>query len=160
VTPTRSPVASKEEDTPIGTPLVVVGIDGSPCSQEALAFAVEEARMRRARLQIVAAWQIPGLAYTGGAAVIVDPQVFERAADEARESAVLEAHRIGGGLEVDAVTVEESPAAALLEAAGGADLLVVGSRGHGGFASLLLGSVSHQVVMHASCPVAIVHARA
>ncbi len=112
------------------TRLVVVGVDGSACSREALRFALEESRLRDARLQIVTAWTVPATAYAGMFIPGIDPTLF-----------------------VDS-------AAALVSAAGDADLLVVGSRGHGGFTGLLLGSVSQQLAEHAPCPVAIIHATA
>lgn len=141
-----------------GGPLVVVGVDGSTCSREALRFAVEEARMRGARLRIVTAWAVPPLSYTGGAGAMIDPAVFEQGANATLKGAVEEAHGIGDDLEIDSLAVNGSAAAALLSTSEGADLLVVGSRGHGGFTSLLLGSVSHQVALHAPCPVTIIHA--
>jgi nucleotide-binding universal stress UspA family protein len=146
-------------DVVTGGALVVVGVDGSTCSKEALRFAVDEARMRGARLRIVTAWSIPPLTYTGGAGAMIDPAVFEQDARATLDEALAEAHRIGDDLEIDSVIANESAAAALLSASGEADLVVVGSRGHGGFTSLLLGSVSHQVALHASCPVTIIHAR-
>jgi nucleotide-binding universal stress UspA family protein len=140
-----------------GTPLVVVGVDGSSCSLEALKYAVDEAKRRGAHLRIVSAWSLPPMTYAGGLAAGVDSTVFREAAEAASADAVTQARQTDAGLVIDAVVPEQSPTAALLEAAEGADLLVVGSRGHGGFASLLLGSVSTQLAQHAPCPITIIH---
>jgi nucleotide-binding universal stress UspA family protein len=140
-----------------GVPLVVVGVDGSDCSHEALRFAVNEARMRGARLRIVTAWRIPAMAYASAFAPGIDPQFFQHTAASASKEATAEARRIAPDLEIEATTPEAQPAGALLSASENADLLVVGSRGHGGFASLLLGSVSQQLAHHARCPLTIIH---
>jgi nucleotide-binding universal stress UspA family protein len=141
-------------------PLVVVGVDGSACSLEALRFATEEARLRGARLLIVAAWFVPTMVYAGGFSAGVDSSVFREAATTAAATALAAVRQSDPALEVEVATPEQAPAAALLEAAADADLLVVGSRGHGGFASLLLGSVGTQLAQHAPCPVTIIHAGA
>jgi nucleotide-binding universal stress UspA family protein len=139
-------------------PFVVVGVDGSECSREALTFAVREAKMRRATLHIVSAWSVPVAVYAGGFAANVDPAEFEQACVFISADAVTAVSELAPDLEVEATTPNDQPAAALLAAAEGADLLVVGSRGHGGFARLLLGSVSEQLAHHAPCPVTIVRA--
>lgn len=137
-------------------PLVVVGVDGSACSRVALTFAVREAQMRGARLRIVSAWSIPAIVYAGGAYVDVRPDESERASQLVSAEAVAAVAEIDSELDVQATTPNGQPTAALLAASEGADLLVVGSRGHGGFARLLLGSVSDQLAHHATCPVTIV----
>ena len=137
-------------------PLVVVGIDGSACSHEALSFAVNEAKLRGARLQLVTAWSVPAMVYAGGYTANIDPATFLADAEAISTAAVTEAREIAGDLEIAATTPNEQPASALISAAEDADLLVVGSRGHGGFARLLLGSVSEQLAHHAPCPVTII----
>ncbi|MEJ5254970.1 MAG: universal stress protein [Acidimicrobiales bacterium] len=136
---------------------VVVGVDGSAGSRAALAFAAEEARLRGARLEVVVAWQYPVLTTMPAFGVL--PPVEEMAA-EAREGLLqfLQDERLTDDpqLEVTPVVVQGPAAAALIEASKGADLLVVGSRGHGGFTGLLLGSVSQACVTHATCPVVVV----
>lgn len=133
---------------------IVVGVDGSPGARDALRWAVEEARLRDATLEVVTCWQLPsGLAerqglpsdeLAGAARTTVHHLLAEEGVDLS-ELAVVE-------------TVAEGAAApTLLAAARGADALVVGSRGAGGFKGLLLGSVSHHCVTHASCPVVVVH---
>lgn len=138
--------------------LVVVGVDGSDCSRDALRFAVGEAQMRGARLRIVTAWSVPALAYSGGFAASVDPDMFRKDMEAESATAVAFAREIAPGLEIDATTPNAQSASALLAASEDADLLVVGSRGHGGFARLLLGSVSEQLAHHAECPLVIVRA--
>jgi nucleotide-binding universal stress UspA family protein len=139
---------------------IVVGVDGSDGAREALLHALGEARLRGARLLAVTAWHMSTMAYAGGGlAPGIDPAVFEESA-----SATLDAQLSALGDQADGIDIERvvrmgQPAQVLVEEARGADLLVVGSRGHGGFAGLLLGSVSHQCAMYASCPVVVVHQR-
>ncbi len=140
---------------------VVVGFDGSDTARAALEFGLEEARLRGLPLRVVCAWHYPLTGYMGGGfeppGPRLDPGEMERVA-EAELDAALEGLR--GGREAVAVerrVREGAAAAALLEEARDATLLVVGSRGHGGFTGLLLGSVSQQCVAHAPCPVAVVH---
>jgi nucleotide-binding universal stress UspA family protein len=142
--------------TNAGTHIVVVGVDGSGCSHEALRFAVNEARLRGAQLQLVTAWSVPTMVYAGGYIGNVDESTFLADAEAISTAAVEEARQLAGDVEIVATTPNEQPATALIEAAEGADLLVVGSRGHGGFARLLLGSVSEQLAHHSPCPVTIV----
>lgn len=131
---------------------IVVGIDGSDGARDALAWAIGEARLRGATVEAVHAWHVP----YGGTEVV--PINLDLAALEQGEQSLLE-REIGavetGGVEVQPVLVEGPAAQVLLRQAEGADLLVVGSRGLGGFMGLLLGSVSHQLVHHAPCPVVI-----
>jgi len=145
---------------------VVVGVDGSPGADRALRWAAEEAALRGARLRIVHAWRVPLLEAIPAPYVVglPAPPVDQEAVGESyrvRASKVLEdaVGRVLGsdqGAEIEETLVEGPPAAQLLRAAQDADMLVVGSRGHGGFAGLLLGSVSQQVAHHAPCPVVIV----
>ncbi len=133
--------------------LVVVGVDGSPGSRAALKFAAEEARLRGGRLRIIAAWQYPR---TYGGSWTVPPELTpESDARDAVDEAIM---ALGENTAVNITyrVVEGHPAAMLLDAATEADLLVVGSRGLGGFQGLLLGSISTQCVHHARCPVVVV----
>jgi nucleotide-binding universal stress UspA family protein len=139
----------------------VVGIDGSDGSLEALRFAAEEARVRAATLRVVAAWRVPPPVYAGGFAGDLG-----RLSEHLREGAeaVLDAALEGmaGALEgvaVERLVGEGQAAHVLVDAAADAALLVVGSRGLGGFGGLLLGSVSQQAATHAPCPVVIVPGR-
>lgn len=132
--------------------VVVVGVDGSEQSLAALEWAITEARLRQGRIRVITAWYYPPLASEVGDGVI--DESFKQAAEQVQAralSAVADA-----GVPATGQVVENSPATALLHAAGDADLLVVGSRGHGAFTGLRLGSVSSQVAHHAPCPVLIV----
>ena len=136
--------------------LIVVGVDGSDVAQDALRWATAEARVHEAKLRIVHAWQFPyaGVSPYGGMAI--DPADVEATARQVLEEAVGSADLTGLASPPETVLVAQSPSEALVEAAEGADLLVVGSRGRGGFSGLLLGSVSQQAATHATCPVVIV----
>jgi nucleotide-binding universal stress UspA family protein len=143
---------------------VVVGFDGSDAARAALEFAFEEARLRALPLRVVCAWHYPLAGYMGGGfeppGPRLEPGELERAAEAELEGALA---ALGPGREAVAVerrVREGQPAAVLLDEAREAALLVVGSRGHGGFSGLLLGSVSQQCVAHAPCPVAVVHGQA
>jgi len=142
-------------------PGIVVGIDGSEGSERALDWAAAEARIRGVPLKLLHAWYPPaalygGIGWTGIAGdVIADFRTLaEKQMDDTctRHAAALD------GLDVERCVVEDLAAQALLQAAAAADLLVVGTRGHGGFTGLLLGSVSQQCAHHAPCPVVIVPA--
>ncbi len=139
-------------------PLVVVGVDGSEPSSVALAWAAEEARLRGAPLKVVHAWRLPSLAYMGPVVPEADFDALGKHAQTLVEAQVTDVLGDHPGIEV-LTEVREGPSAqAVLDAAADADLLVVGSRGRGGFAGLLLGSVSSQIVHHARCPVVVVPA--
>lgn len=137
---------------------IVVGVDGSKGARAALTWALDEARLRGAALDVVHAWHGPAPVVSGpyGAA-----PVDETSVDTARRAAesVLE-HQLQAvdveGVEVEPLLPSAGPAEALVDIAKGADLLVVGTRGRGGFTGLLLGSVSQQVSHHAPCAVVIV----
>ncbi|MFI0543771.1 universal stress protein [Streptomyces sp. WSLK1-3] len=133
-------------------PRIVVGVDGSSSAKRALAWAHFMARTTGSALEVVTVWQNP--ASWTGVADDWDPVAEARAMLRACCAEVL-----GDGRPPDLrLTVLEGPAtAALLSAAAGARMLVLGSRGHGGFAGLLLGSVSAACAEHAACPTLIVH---
>jgi len=142
--------------------VIVVGVDHSDGANAALRFALEEAKLRQAKLRAVHAWQFsghlgaPGLegSYPGFGGEL---EVMRGAAEAELDAALREFAAGTPGVEVERRIVEGSPAGVLVEESRGADLLVVGSRGRGGFAGLLLGSVSQQCAQHAACPVVIVH---
>ena len=135
---------------------IVVGVDDSTGARLALRWAVDEARQRGAGLVVVHCYEV-----TYG--WIDDPAEVEgwqkRAAADARQSVdrLLSEMAPDPELKVETVVVDRDSAAGLIEAAAGADLLVVGSRGRGGFAGMVLGSVSLQCALHAPCPVVVVH---
>jgi nucleotide-binding universal stress UspA family protein len=136
---------------------IVVGIDGSEASDAALAFALDEAKLRSLPLRIVCAWEIPAMEYAGAAFVPTPDlaQSAERDADEALARAVAQ---LGPdpGIHIETAAIHGHPARVLVEQAEGATLLVVGTRGHGGLASLVLGSVSQAIAHHCPAPLAIV----
>jgi nucleotide-binding universal stress UspA family protein len=141
---------------------IVVGVDGSEGAAAALELAAEEAALRKGRLRIVSAWQVPLAAY-GAAAPVAPPidqatlDAFQLGAEKIATDAVATVKELQPSLEVEAVTVSAQPADALLAQGADATLIVVGRRGLGGFRSLLLGSVSQQVVQYATCPVVVVN---
>lgn len=137
--------------------LIVVGVDGSEGSDAALRFAAAEAALRGAKLRAVCAWEIPSVVYatTWGVAADEEPTVRGRAQD-ILGGALSEVERLEPGIDSDSRAVHGQPADVLVQESQDADLLVVGSRGFGGFKRLMLGSVSQQVAHHASCPVVIV----
>jgi nucleotide-binding universal stress UspA family protein len=138
---------------------IVVGVDGSACARAALQFAAREAALREARLRIVCAWEIPPVVYAGAfAPALGQPTLdaFRDGAETVVHEAVAAAKALQSSIECEGKALQGQPAEVLLQEARDADLIVVGNRGHGGFASLLLGSVSHQVVQHAPCPVTVV----
>ena len=135
---------------------IVVGVDGSEPSHRALEWAVEEARLRHANLEVVHAWTYSPLGTSPYHPTMLDPSVMERIAHDLLDGSMATVDTTG--VEVTKSLVCDGAAAALVEEGKGADLLVVGSRGRGGFAGLLLGSVSQQVVHHARCPVVIIPA--
>lgn len=142
---------------------IVVGMDGSEPAREALRFALEEAALRGASIRAVHAWQFipPDVGYVTGAygPIDLDLGAIRRSAEAKLEAEVTGVAGEQPGIEIERRLVEGVAAQVLVEESRDADLLVVGSRGHGGFTGLLLGSVSQQVSQHAFCPVVIVHPR-
>jgi nucleotide-binding universal stress UspA family protein len=139
-------------------PGIIVGIDGSAHSRRALEWAAREAALRRVPLTVLTV-QETSVGYWGGGHVTRGDR---EATEHAREIAQVEADKVLdelGDARPESVTVRSvsgGPARQLLAAARDADMIVVGSRGAGGFARLLMGSVSTQVSHHARCPVAII----
>jgi nucleotide-binding universal stress UspA family protein len=142
---------------------IVVGVDGSAGAAAALDFAAQEAALRTARLRIVAAWEVPVAVYADAFAPPIDVKTldaFRARAQQVADDALAAVKRSQPSVEAEAVAVDGQPAQVLLDHAAEAALVVVGNRGLGGFKSLLLGSVSQQVVHHATCPVVVVRAPA
>lgn len=139
---------------------IVVGVDGSPSSKAALAWAVEQARLTGASVEAVIAWHYPVMVGGQPFAPIaaIDSADFGEFATQVLSEAIGATVEPDGPVKVSSVVREGNAAQVLLEAAKGADLLVVGSRGHGGFTEALLGSVSQACVHHARCPVVIIRA--
>jgi nucleotide-binding universal stress UspA family protein len=136
---------------------ILVGVDGSAGSVDALRWALDEARLRGAAVEVVHAWQYPYVGEIAGMAAPAAPlEALEASARAVLDETVEQAGGSATGLEMETSVVLGPAAPALLQRAEGADLLVVGSRGRGGFVGLLLGSVSQQCVQHAPCPVVVV----
>jgi nucleotide-binding universal stress UspA family protein len=140
-------------------PGILVGLDGSNNSQKALDWAVKHAALEHAPLTVLAVHEVAASAWTGNPIIYPQDQPEEEKARQAAQEAVNKALGELGGPGPESVTVRAvsgQPAQALIEASADADLVVVGSRGAGGFATLLTGSVSSKVVNHAACPVVVV----
>jgi len=134
---------------------IVVGVDGSPGSLAALHWAVREASGRRLAVHAVTAWEFPvesTFADTGTVSGL-HPLVV---AEKILVSALLDTGVAADGETVTTALIKGHPAEVLMQIAEGADLLVVGSRGHGTIFGALLGSVSHYVAAHAACPVVVI----
>jgi nucleotide-binding universal stress UspA family protein len=143
---------------------IVVGVDASEGANAALRWAIAEARLRETRLRAIYAWtltypQVEGYGYLVGTLDALPAGGMSdqrRAAEQVLERATARLEPEAAGVDIERHVVEGPAADALVDAAAEADLLVVGSRGHGGFVGLLLGSVSQQCAHRASCPVVIV----
>jgi nucleotide-binding universal stress UspA family protein len=133
--------------------VVVVGVDGSDQSLVALRWAAEYTRLTSATLRAVTAWHCPT---TYGIAPDWTDMDFVAEARDQLEASLTQALGDSPGIPLETSVVEGQSAPVLLEAARDADLLVVGSHGHGRFAGMLMGSVSTHCVEHASCPVVVV----
>jgi nucleotide-binding universal stress UspA family protein len=144
---------------PAGPERIVVGIDGSADGRRALGWALDEARARGAALHLVHAWQAPFLAGYPLDPLVIGTEIFEERARTVMENALDGTDLAGLAQPVQRTLVCNTPAAAILDAAKDADLVVVGSRGIAGFRGLLIGSVSHQVACHSPCPVLVVRSR-
>ena len=144
---------AEQEDAP----RIIVGLDGSESSKEALRWALRYSDLTGTRITAVMTWQYPAGYGLGG--VPPDSELWRPDLDAARTVEATLADVLGDDRPEDlgAVTPEGNPARVLVELSAGAALLVVGSRGHGGFAGLLLGSVSSACAQHARCPVLVMH---
>jgi len=136
-------------------PRIVVGVDGSPSSQAAFRWAVRQARLAGGEVLAVTAWHVP-VAY--GSPMPVQPladarevarRVLQAATDEIQQEP-------GEPVHITGTVAEGNAARVLLDLSQDADLLVVGNRGHGGFAEALLGSTGQHLVEYGTCPVVIV----
>jgi nucleotide-binding universal stress UspA family protein len=143
---------------------IVVGVDGSAASYEALRWAAAESRLRDAGLAAVHVWSFVPPMPIGDPGMIPMPagdyggqlEAEQAAAEAELRAALADAFPSGAPVEIESKLLEGDAAEQLVSEAEGADLLVVGSRGRSGIASVLLGSVSRHVVSHALCPVVVV----
>ncbi len=152
------PAAQPRPSSGGSTETVVVGVDGSAPSVAALAWAARYADAIGASLQAVLTWHYPSAA--GGPPVGVAPEPVTAEVVQSRHQILDEAIAATCGdkpaLPIERRVVYGHPAQSLVDESKNADLLVVGGRGHGGFAGLMLGSVSTYCVTHAHCPVTVV----
>ena len=140
-------------------PGITVGIDGSAHSSRALEWALNEAAVRHAPVTVLTVYPVAMNAWTGTAIILPqDPADFQESRLAAEEMTAKALSQLGddrpSSVTVRAIT--GFPAHALIEESRTADLMVVGSRGGGGFGKLLVGSVSNQVVHHGHCPIVVV----
>lgn len=148
-------------ETDGGRGLVVVGVDGSEGSRRALEWALEEARLRDLEVSAIGVVQLHLVALSVPGYPYADERYIE---DLLRETRTMVAQQVdevrpAPGVTVTTRAVLGAPAEVLVDASEKAELLVVGSRGRGGFSGLLLGSVSQQCTSHASCPVVVMRPR-
>lgn len=138
---------------------IVVGVDGSPNSQLALRWAARVAAPLACTIEAIAAWQYPVLTpwEYGILQPLPDVGEPEKYAQEMLDSTIDAVFPEGRPTGFVAHTVQGQAASVLIDASAEATMLIVGPRGHGGFAGLLLGSVSSAVTAHAKCPVLVVH---
>lgn len=141
---------------------IVVGVDGSPHSVAALRWTLRQAVLTGAPVEAVACWHAPAMVGAYAPVAYVDIDLSEPTGDVARAALADAVAATPGATDVtvDVRVAQGYPAMLLLEAAEGADLLVVGSRGHGELSGMLLGSVGLHCATHAPCPVLIVHDQA
>lgn len=137
-------------------PRIIVGVDGSTSSVDAARWAVRQAELTGGTLIAIISWEAPvqyGMEFPN------EPTDWEELARATLASALGELGVLGD-TEITQLVVHGHAARVLIDASAEADLLVVGSRGHGGFVGMLLGSISEYVIAHAECPVLVVHHRA
>jgi nucleotide-binding universal stress UspA family protein len=132
---------------------IVVGVDGSVPSKAALSWAVEQGRLTGAVVEAVIAWEFPN---TYGYPVPVLTGDWQQMAEQAVSQAIADVAGDTAPVKLTYKVVEGNAAQVLLEESAGADLLVVGNRGHGGFVEALLGSTGQHCVHHATCPVVVI----
>jgi nucleotide-binding universal stress UspA family protein len=133
---------------------IVVGVAGSVPSRVALGWAIRQAKLTGAVVDAVIVWEFPE---TFGYPMPDTPGVdFEKIAAEVLTDTIAEVCGMAGPVTIRSKVIEGNAAQVLLKESAGADLLVVGSRGHGGFVEALLGSVGQHIVHHATCPVVVI----
>jgi nucleotide-binding universal stress UspA family protein len=154
---TKAPTAEAEGPEPGTNGRVVVGVDGSPSSVAALRWALTEGTLRKATVEVVHAWEAPPAFDPIVGGFPYDVAEVQSTARQRIDELIDDAVAATGATDVsvERTVAAGGPAASVLDAAEGADLVVIGRRGVGGFARLLLGSVSENVARHAPCPVVV-----
>jgi nucleotide-binding universal stress UspA family protein len=139
--------------------LIVVGVDGSKSSRAALQWAYDEATHHDASLTVISTWHPPAMPMTPPYGSIPPEGYVSQPKHDALDllqKLVADLEERNPPVDVRTAIEEGNPAEVLIERSKEADLMVLGSRGHGGFAGMLLGSVSQHLVAHANCPVVVV----
>jgi nucleotide-binding universal stress UspA family protein len=137
-------------------PRIVVGVDGFESSKAALRWAIHQAKLTGAVVEAVTAWQVP---VSTGWLPTADTPDYQHDAFAVLAEALTEMSVVDPDVQICPRIVEGRAGQVLVDEAGGADLLVVGTRGHGGLAEALLGSVGQYCVHHAPCPVVIMRGK-
>ena len=150
------PAAAGEERQTSGPARIVVGVDGSDSARRAMRWALEEARLRRVAVDVVHAWHVPYTVHSPFAGIPMAIEVVEKSARVVLDRVVDGEDLRRQPAPVERILVCGGAASAVLDAAPGADLVVLGSRGLGGFKGLLLGSVTHHVAHHVLCPLVVI----
>ncbi|MDX6353609.1 MAG: hypothetical protein QOF98_512 [Streptomyces sp.] len=158
--PLREAADAPNSESATGPGRIVVGVDGSEPSQQALRWAARQAALVGASLDAVLAYELPGAFGWAALPELPDGIELEAPARKALATAVEAALPPEQAAAVNQVVVLGNPAQSILDQAEGAELIVVGVRGHGTFRATLLGSVSHSVTVHAHCPVVVVRGTA
>ncbi|MBA3744658.1 universal stress protein [Sporichthya sp.] len=156
--PTHQGTATSDEVLR-GNPHVVVGVDGSPGSSAALRWAMTYAAQVGGTVEAIGTWELPmgaGSAYEWVASGSDGDSYASLTEKVLTDTVAAVTKALGTTLVADTRAVQGHPAEVLLRAAGHAQMLVVGSRGHGTMAGLILGSTSQRCVQHAPCPVVVV----
>ena len=139
-----------------GNPRIVVGVDGFESSRAALRWAIHQAKLTGAVVDAVTAWQVPA---GSGLIPVADLPDYQDDARIILTEAIAEMYAVDTEVEVRPYVTEGRAGPVLVGAAEGADLLVVGCRGHGGLAEAMLGSVGQYCVHHAPCPVVVMRGK-
>ena len=139
-------------------PRIVAGVDGSDSSLSALRWAIRQAGLTGAAVDAVAAWHFPAAAASYGYVPVGtgEDNDFKEITEKVLADAISSTLDPGSDVRVRSHVIEGNAAQVLIDASDGAELLVVGSRGHGGFTEALLGSVSQHCVHYAHCPVVVI----
>jgi nucleotide-binding universal stress UspA family protein len=156
-----STIAKSDSEQADSTSPIVVGVDGSPTARLALDWAIREAEAHGNPVLAISSWELPAMAAAspGYSFAVADMQELADICRRTLVAEIAEASKGHPSVQIEPRVVEGPPALALIDASEHAAALVTGSRGHGGFLGLLVGSVSQQCVTHAHCPVMVIRPR-